>query len=80
MTRNRSFEVHFGWGVAVALALLLFGMPPYGAFIAAFVAGIAVELVQWRWPATGTATVEDAIYTGLGGVAGALLGVLSNAI
>lgn len=80
MRRDRSFEVHFGWGLAVSLALSLFGVPPYGAFIGAVGAGIAVELVQWRWPVTGTATIEDAIYIGLGGAVGAIVAVVSYAI
>ena len=77
MQRNRSFEVHAGWGAAIALACLLFGATPALAFAAAFAAGWAVEAVQWAVPATGSATAEDAIYTGLGGLAGALLGVLA---
>jgi glycopeptide antibiotics resistance protein len=77
MQRNRSFEVHAGWGAAVALAALLFGMSPVMALLIACAAGVAVEALQWAVPATGSATVEDAIYTGLGGLAGALLGVLA---
>jgi glycopeptide antibiotics resistance protein len=77
MQRNRSFEVHAGWGAAIALACLLFGATPVLALFAACAAGVAVEAVQWAFPATGSATVKDAIYTGLGGLAGALLGVLA---
>jgi len=80
MERNRSFEVHAGWGAAIALACLLFGAPPAWAFAAAFVAGWAVEGVQRAFPSTGQASVEDAIYTGVGGLAGALLGVLAAAV
>ena len=75
--RNRSFEVHAGWGLAVSLALLLFGVPPALAFAGAFVAGLAVEAVQWAFPATGQATWDDVIYTGIGGLAGAALGVFA---
>ena len=75
MMRNRSFEVHAGWGAAVALALLLFGVTPAWAFAGAFAAGAAVEAVQWAFPATGEATWEDVIYTGIGGLAGALMGL-----
>ena len=76
--RNRSFEVHFGWGAAIALACLLFGASPALAFGAAFAAGWLVEAVQWAFPETGAASVEDAIYTGLGGLAGAVLGAGSS--
>ena len=78
--RNRSFEVHAGWGAAIALACLLFGAPPAWAFAAAFVAGWAVEGVQRAFPSTGQASVKDAIYTGVGGLFGALLGVLAAAV
>ena len=77
--RDRSFEVHFGWGAAIALALIVWGVLPAVAFAVAFAAGIAIELIQLRWPATGAATIEDAIYTGLGGVAGAICGALGGA-
>ena len=73
--RNRSFEVHAGWGLAVSLALLLFGVSPAVAFAGAFAAGAAVEAVQWAFPATGQATWEDVIYTGIGGLGGALMGL-----
>ena len=73
--RNRSFEVHAGWGLAASLALLLFGGSPAWAFAGAFAAGAAVEAVQWAFPATGQATWEDVIYTGIGGLAGALMGL-----
>ena len=66
MERNRSFEVHAGWGAAIALACLIFGASPAWAFAAAFVAGWAVEGVQKAFPSTGQASVEDAIYTGVG--------------
>ena len=77
MMRDRSFEVHFGWGAAIALGLIVFGATPVVALLAACAAGVAVEAVQWAFPAAGSATIEDAIYTGLGGLAGALLGVLA---
>ena len=75
MIRNRSLEVHAGWGLAVSLALLLFGVPPVWAFAGAFAAGAAVEAVQWAFPCSGQATWEDVIYTGIGGLAGALMGL-----
>ena len=78
--RNRSFETHAGWGAAIALACLLFGASPAWAFAIAFVAGWAVEGVQRAIPATGQASVEDAIYTGVGGLAGAMLGALAAAV
>ena len=77
MTRNRSLEAHAGWGLAIALAFLLFGASPAMAFGAAFAAGWLVEAVQWAFPATGAASIEDALYTGLGGLAGAVLGLLA---
>lgn len=77
MTRNRSFEVHAGWGAAVALACLLFGGSPALALAVALAAGAAVEAMQWAWPAAGQATIEDVLYTGAGGAMGALLGVLA---
>ena len=77
LKRDPSFEVHFGWGLAIALAVLLFGWSPLVALAVATAAGLAVEAIQWRWPATGAAQAEDAIYTGLGGLAGALLGVVA---
>ena len=80
MERNRSFEVHAGWGAAIALACLLFGAAPAWAFAVAFVAGWAVEGVQKAIPATGRASVDDAVYTGVGGLAGAILGVFSAAV
>ena len=73
--RNRSFQTHSGWGLAVSLALLLFGVSPAVAFAGAFAAGAAVEAVQWAFPATGQATWEDVIYTGIGGLGGALMGL-----
>jgi hypothetical protein len=77
LKRDVSFEVHFGWGLAIALGFCLFGWPPVVAWAVALVAGVAVEVIQWAWPATGAAQPEDAIYTGLGGLAGAILGVLA---
>ena len=75
--RNRSFQTHSGWGLSVSLALLLFGVPPAWAFAGALAAGAAVEAVQWAFPATGQATWDDVIYTGIGGLAGAALGVFA---
>ena len=77
MKRDRSFEVHFGWGLAIALACLLFGASPVVSWAVALVAGVVVEVVQWAFPSAGSASADDAIYTGLGGLAGALLGVLA---
>ena len=61
--------------MAVSLTLLLFGVSPAWAFAGAFVAGAAVEAVQWAFPATGQATWDDVIYTGIGGLGGALMGL-----
>lgn len=77
MRRDRSFEVHFGWGLALAACAGLFGAPAWVAFVGATAAGLAVELVQAAWPRAGSATVEDFIYTGLGGLVGGVLVALS---
>jgi glycopeptide antibiotics resistance protein len=79
MQRDRSFEVHFGWGAAIALALIIWAVPPVWAMALAITAGVLVELIQLRWPVSGQASVEDAIFTGLGAVAGALISVLALA-
>jgi glycopeptide antibiotics resistance protein len=71
MTRNRSFETHSGWGAAVALAAAVAGAPAWVAFLIGFAAGVLVEAVQWAFPKTGSATVDDVIYTGIGALAGA---------
>ena len=71
MTRNRSFETHSGWGAAVALAAAVAGAPAWVAFLIAFSAGVLVEAVQWAFPRTGSATVDDVLYTGIGALAGA---------
>ena len=39
-----------------------------------------VEVVQWRWPSVGAASIEDVIYTAMGGLAGGILGVVALAI
>lgn len=80
MKRDRSFEVHFGWGAAIALGLIVFGVGPVLAFVVALVAGIVVELIHWRWPSVGTASIEDVIYTAMGGLTGGILGVVDLAI
>ena len=71
VTRNRSFETHSGWGAAVVLAAAVAGMPIWIAFLIGVVAGIAVEAVQYLFPKTGSPTVEDVLYTGIGAAVGA---------
>lgn len=66
MNRNRSFDVHAGWGAVIVLALVMAGVPLTLAFMASFAAGIAVELVQWVAPRFGQADVMDVIWTGAG--------------
>ena len=70
MTRNRSFETHAGWGAAVALAASVAGMSVSGAVLIALAAGALVEAVQWVFPNTGSASIDDIIYTGVGALAG----------
>ena len=67
--RTRSFEVHAGWGAAVALACIMAGLPLALAFIVAFAAGVFVEMAQWAFPRLGGADVMDAIWTGAGAAA-----------
>lgn len=69
MQRNRSLEVHAGWGAAVALACILAGLPLALAFMVAFAAGVVVEMAQWAFPRLGGADVMDAIWTGAGAAA-----------
>ena len=71
VTRNRSFETHSGWGAAVALAASVAGAPAWVAFLIAFAAGVLVELIQWAFPKTGTPSLDDVLYTGVGAAAGA---------
>ena len=71
VARNRSFETHAGWGMAVALAAAVAGLPAWQAFLVAFSAGVLVEAVQWSFPRTGSATADDVLYTGIGALAGA---------
>lgn len=78
MIRNRSFEVHFGWGMAIALAAIVFGISPWNGFWIAAMAGLIVELVQGLWPRLGTISAADALYTLGGGLAGAGMGVLAG--
>ena len=68
MKRNRSFETHSGWGMALTLALYVAGVSLPLAFIICMAAGVAVEWIQHVWPATGTADVWDVIYTAIGGL------------
>ena len=72
VTRNRSFEVHAGWGAALVLAAAVAGVPVWGAFLIAFAAGVLVEAVQWAVPRAGSPSAEDVVYTGIGALAGAL--------
>jgi len=78
LKRDVSFEVHFGWGLAIALGFQVFGFSPLVAALAAIGAGIAVEVIQWRWPATGALEVKDAAYTTVGGLAGAIMGMMAS--
>ena len=71
VTRTRSFETHSGWGAAVALAAAVAGLPAWQAFLVAFAAGVLVEAVQYLFPKTGSPTVEDVLYTGIGAAVGA---------
>lgn len=71
MARNRSFETHSGWGAAVVLAAAVAGEPAWVAFLIAFAAGVLVEAVQWAFPRTGSATMDDVLYTGIGAAIGA---------
>ena len=68
--RNRSFETHSGWGAAVALAAAVAGLPAWQAFLVAFAAGVLVEAAQWAFPKTGTASLADMCYTGIGALVG----------
>ena len=70
MTRNRSFETHAGWGAAVALAAFVAGASVLIAFVIALAFGVIVEAVQWVFPNTGSASIDDIIYTGVGALAG----------
>ena len=71
MKRNRSFETHSGWGAAVAFRRAVAGAPAWVAFLVAFAAGVLVEAVQWAFPKTGTASLDDMCYTGVGALVGA---------
>ena len=71
MTRNRSFETHFGWGLAIALAASVAGVSVSVAVFIALAFGVVVEAVQWASPRTGTADIRDIIYTGIGAGFGA---------
>jgi len=73
--RDRSFEVHFAWGYGIALTLIYFGITPAIAFVAAMAAGIAFELLQRYGTRTG-GDAKDAIYTGLGGAAALVVGLI----
>ena len=70
MTRNRSFETHAGWGAAIFLAASVAGVSVLIAFVIALVFGVIVEVVQWILPKTGSASINDIIYTGIGALAG----------
>jgi hypothetical protein len=78
--RNRSFEVHFSAGLALALGVALFGFAPLTAFLVACAAGVAVETVQWAFPRFGQADAWDAIYTAWGGLTGALVAIAAGAV
>lgn len=80
MTRNRSFETHSGWGAAVALAAAVTGSPAWVAFLVAFFAGVLVEALQWAFPRTGSPSVEDVLYTGIGALAGAIFVIAGSAL
>ena len=72
MTRNRSFEVHAGWGAAIAAVLVAGGSHAAAAAVLAYAAGWAVEGAQALSERLGTYDHRDALYTGIGGVLGAL--------
>ena len=67
--RDRSLEVHAGWGWALAATALAYGLHPAWTFVIVYALGWLVELTQLKlgW---GTYDPTDAHYTGLGGVAG----------
>ena len=71
MTRNRSFEVHTGWGAAIAAVLVAGGAHVAMAAVLAYAAGWAVEGAQALSERLGTYDPWDAHYTGIGGVLGA---------
>ena len=75
MTRNRSFEVHAGWGAAIAAVLVAGGHHAAIATAAAYAAGWAVEGAQALSDRLGTYDPWDAHYTGMGGVLGALAAI-----
>lgn len=66
--RDRSFEVHASAGWAITATAIATGASAPAAVGLAVAAGIAVELVQWVYPDTGTASVRDAVYTAIGAV------------
>ena len=72
MTRNRSLEVHAGWGAAIALAAVIAGFSLPWALALACAAGVACEALQWAFPRLGSPDWRDAAYTALGAGAAAL--------
>jgi hypothetical protein len=72
MTRDRSLEVHAGWGAAVAFAAVQAGATPALAFGLAVTAGVLVESAQWAWPRLGSADPWDAVWTAVGGAGAGL--------
>ena len=75
MERNRSLEVHAGWGYGIALTMIYFGFAPALGFILAMGLGAAFELFQRYITRTGGDT-WDVIYTGLGGAVAMTLGLV----
>jgi len=76
MTRNRSLEVHAGWGYGIALTMIYFGFAPALGFILAMALGAAFELIQRYITRSGGDDVWDVIYTGIGGVVAMTLGMV----
>ena len=72
---HRSIAVHGSMGWALAVTLIVFGFSPIVGSIAALILGIAIEVLQWAFPALGIPDFWDVIYTGIGGLAGAVAGV-----
>ena len=72
MTRNRSLEVHAGWGAAIVLAAVIAGASWPWSLALACVAGVACEVAQWVSPRLGQADLRDAVYTAAGAAAAAV--------
>ena len=72
MTRNRSLEVHAGWGAAIVLAAVIAGLPLAWALALGVAAGVACEVAQWAVPRLGMPDWRDAAYTAAGAAAAAL--------